>query len=106
VASRRFQSEVALLVSVLLVAAHRLAYPRQTFSHLVNLPIIENEDGRPVLFYGFEFHGGLVVSSEVEFDADVFGPVFVDEKDASQQDPFRIEYQIDGLGVEFAGVKL
>jgi len=51
VASRRVQSKVALLAPVLLVAAHGLASPRQTFRHLVDLPINENEDGRAVLLY-------------------------------------------------------
>jgi len=105
VASRRVQSEVALLASVLLVAEHGLEYPRQTFRHLVDLPIIENEDCRIILFCGSEFHEELVVSSGVESDGDVFGPVFVDEKDAFQQDPFQNEWQIDGLDVADVGVK-
>ena len=83
VASRRVQSEIALLAPILLVAAHGLAYPRHTFRHLVDLPIIEN-DGRTVLLYGTEFHEGMIISSGVETDGDVFGPVFVDEKEASQ----------------------
>jgi hypothetical protein len=45
VASRRVQSKVALLPTVQLVATHGLAYPGQTFRHLVDLPIVENEDG-------------------------------------------------------------
>ena len=48
---------------------------------------------------------GWLTSSEVETDGDVFGLVFVDEKERSQQDPFRIECHIDCLGVEVAGVK-
>ena len=94
VASRGVQSEVDLLEPVLLVVAHGLLYPRKTFRHLVALPIIENEDGRPILFYGSEFHEGLVVSSGVENDGDVFGPVFIDGKEASQQEHFWIECQM------------
>jgi len=84
VASRRVQSKIGLLAPVLLVATHGLAYPRQTFRHIVDLPIAENEDGRAVLLYGFEFHEGMIISRGVETDGDVFGPVFVDEKEASQ----------------------
>jgi len=84
VASRRIQPEFALLPPVLLVATHLLAYPRQTFRHLVDLPIIENEDGRTALLYGSNFHEGLIISSGVETDGDLFGPVFVDLKEASQ----------------------
>ena len=50
VASLRVQSKIAQLAPVLLVATHGLAYPRQTFCHLLDLPIVENEDGRAVLF--------------------------------------------------------
>jgi len=84
VVSSRDQSEIALLASVLLVATHGLAYPRQTFRHLVDLQIVENEDGRTVLLYGTEFHQGVVVSCGVETDGNVLGPVFVDEKEVSQ----------------------
>jgi len=45
VASRRVQSKVALLAPVHLVPTHGLAYPRQTFRHFFDLPIIENENG-------------------------------------------------------------
>ena len=55
----------------------------QTFRHLVALTIIE-EDGRAVLLYRFEFHEGLVIASGLETDGDVFCPVFVDKKEASQ----------------------
>jgi len=65
VASRRVQSKVALVEPLLLVATHGLAYPRQTFRHLVDLPIIENEDGRAVLLYGSELHERLKISSGV-----------------------------------------
>ena len=34
--------------------------------------------------YGSEFHEGLVISIGVETDEDVFVPVFVEEKEASQ----------------------
>jgi len=47
----------------------------------------------------------MIISRGVETDGDIFGPVFVDEKVASQWIPFGIEYQIDGFGVEVAGVK-
>jgi len=83
VASRCVRSEVALLAPVLLVATHGLANPSHTFRHLVDLPIIGNEDGRPAL-HGSEFHEGLLISSGVEIDGDVSDPVFVDEKEASQ----------------------
>ena len=69
------------------------------------MPIVEDDDGGAVLLYGPEFHEGMIISRGVETDGDVFGPVFVYEKEASQQDPFVIEYQIDGFGVEVAGVK-
>jgi len=65
------------------------------------LPIVENEDGRTVLLYGSEFHEGMIISRGVETDGDLFGLVFVDEKEES----FGIEYRIDGFGVEVAGVK-
>jgi len=52
VSSRRVQSKIALLAPVLLVATHGRAYPRQTFRHLVELPIVENEDCRAVHLYG------------------------------------------------------
>jgi len=84
VASRRVHSKIALLAPVLLVATHGLAYTRQTFRHLFDLPMVENEDGRAVILYGSQFHEGMIISSEVETDGDVFGPVFVDEKEASQ----------------------
>jgi len=48
------------------------------------LPIPENEDVGAVLLYGSEFHEGMIISRGVETDGDVFGPVFVDEKEASQ----------------------
>jgi len=51
VASRRVQSKVALLAPVLFVVKHGIAYPRQTFRHFGDRPIIENEDGRAVLFW-------------------------------------------------------
>jgi len=86
VGSRQVQFEVALLAHVPLVATHWIAYSRQTFHHLVYQPIIENEDSRPVLLYGSEVHEGLVISIGVETDGDVFGPVSVDENEASQQD--------------------
>jgi len=60
VAPRRVQSEIALLAPILFVAAHGLAYPRQTFRHLVNLPIFEN-DGGIVLLYGSEFDEGMII---------------------------------------------
>ena len=84
VASRRVKSKIALLVPLLLVATHGLAYPRQTFRHLVDLSIVENENGRAVLLYGSEFHEGMIISSGVETDGNVFSPVFFDEKEASQ----------------------
>ena len=84
VASRRVHSEIALLAPILFIATHGLAYPRQTFRHLVNLPIVENEDGRAVLLYGSEFQEGMIISRGVETDGDVFSPVFDDEKEASQ----------------------
>ena len=84
VASRRVQYEIALLAPVLFIAKHGVAYPRQTFRHFVNLPIVENEDGRTVLLYGSVFHEGMIISRGVETDGDLFGPVFVDEKEASQ----------------------
>jgi len=68
----------------LLVTTHGLAYPRQTFRHLVDLPIFENEDGRAVLLCGSEFHEGMIISSGVETDGDAFGLVFIDEKEAWQ----------------------
>ena len=40
VVSRRVHSEVTFLASVLFVATHGLAYSRQTFRHLADLPII------------------------------------------------------------------
>jgi len=83
-ASRRVQSKVALAEPLLLVATHGLAYPRQTFRHLVDLPIVENEDGRAVLLHGSEFHEAMIVSGAVETDGEVFGSAFVDEKEASQ----------------------
>jgi len=85
VASRRVQSKIALLARGLLVPTHGRVYPRQKFRHLVELPIVENEDGRAVLLYGSEFHEGMIISSGVETDGDVFGPVFVDEKEASSR---------------------
>ena len=81
-ASRRVRSDVALLASVLLVATHGLAYPRHTFRHLVHLPIIGNEDCKPVHFYGSEFHEWFVFSSGAETDEDVFGLLIADEKEA------------------------
>jgi len=48
------------------------------------MPIVENEGGRAVLLYGSEFHEGMIISSGVENDGDVFGSVFVDEKEASK----------------------
>jgi len=84
VASRRVQSKIVQLAPLLLVATHGLAYPRQTFRHLVDLPIVENEDDRAVLLYGSEVHEGMIIPSGVETDGDVFGTVFVDEKLASQ----------------------
>jgi len=42
VASRRVQAKITLLAPVLLFATNELAYPRQTFRHLVDLPIVEN----------------------------------------------------------------
>jgi len=66
----------------MLVATHGLIYPTQTFRHHVDLPTVENEDSRAVL-YGLEFHEGMIISSVVEIDGDVFGPVFVDKKEAS-----------------------
>jgi len=84
VASRRVQSEIALLAPILFIATHGLAYPRQIFRHLVDLAIVENEDGGTVLFYGSDFHEGMIISSGVETDGDIFGTVFVDEKEASQ----------------------
>jgi len=78
VASSLVQSKIALLAPVLLVATHALGKPRQTFRHLVDLPIVENEDCRAVLLYGSEFHEGMIISSGEETDGDVFGPVFVD----------------------------
>jgi len=83
VASRRVQSKIVLVTPVLLVATHGLEYPRHTFRHLVDLPIVENEDGRVVLLYGSEFHEGMIISSELESDGDVFDLVFVDENEAS-----------------------
>ena len=83
VAFSRVQSEIALLAPILFVATHGLAYLRQTFRHLVNLPIVENEDGVAVLLYGSEFHEGITISRGVETDGDVFCPVFVYEKEAS-----------------------
>ena len=62
VASRRVQSKIALLAPVLLVATHGLAYPRKTFRHPVDLPIVENEDDIAVLLYGSEFHEGMIIS--------------------------------------------
>ena len=50
VASRRVRSDIALLALILFIATHGLAYSRQTFRHLVNLPIVENEDGGTVVF--------------------------------------------------------
>ena len=50
VAFSRVQSEIALLAPILFVATHGLAYPTETFRHLVDLPIVENEDGGAVLF--------------------------------------------------------
>ena len=64
VASRRIQSKVALLAPVLLVATHGLAYSTQTFPHLVDLPMVENEDGRAFLLYGSEFHEGSRAGSK------------------------------------------
>jgi len=80
VAYRRVHSEVTLIASVLFIAAHGLAYSRQTFRHLADLPIIENEDGITVLLYGSEFHERLVVAGRVETDGHVCGPVIVDKK--------------------------
>jgi len=68
----------------MLVATLGFAYPRQTFRHLVGLPIVENENGRAILQYESEFHAGLIISRGVETDGDVFVPVFVDEKEASR----------------------
>jgi len=84
VASSHVQSKIALLAPVLLVATHGLAYLRQTFRHLVDLPVVENEDGGAVPLYGSEFHEGMIIWSGVETDGDVFSPVFVEEKEASQ----------------------
>ena len=70
VASRFVESKIALLAPVLLVATHGLAYPRQTFRHLVDMPIVENEDDIAVLLYGSEFHEGMIISSGVETDGD------------------------------------
>jgi len=84
VASRCVRSKIALLAPVLLVATHALAYPRQTFRRFVHLAIVENEDRRAVLLYGSEFHETLIISSGVETDGDVFVPLFLDEKEASQ----------------------
>ena len=50
VASRCVQPKVSLLAPVLLVATNELPYRRQTFHHLVDLPIVENQVGRAVLF--------------------------------------------------------
>jgi len=82
--SRCVQSKIARLQAVLLVATHVLAYSMQTFRHLDDLPIVENVDGRAILLYGSEFHEGMIILSQVKTDGDVFGPVFVDEKEASQ----------------------
>jgi len=84
VTSHRVQFKIALLATVQLVSTHGLAYPRQTFCYLGHMLIAENEDGRAVLFHGSEFHEVLIISSVAETDGDVFGPVFVDEKEASQ----------------------
>jgi len=84
VAFSRVQSEIALLALILFVATHGLPYSRQTFRHLVDLPIGENEDGGAVLLYGSEFHERMIISRGGETDGYVFGPVFVDEKEASQ----------------------
>ena len=41
----------------------------------------------------------------MESDGDLSGPVFVDEEEATKQDPLRIECRIDDLDVEVTGVK-
>jgi len=84
VAFSRVQSEIALLAPIVFVATHGLAYLRQTFRHLVNLPIVQDDDGGAVLLYGSEFHERMIISRGVETDGDEFGPVFVYEKEASQ----------------------
>ena len=80
----RVQSEITVIAPILFVATHGLAYPRQKFRHLVDLSIVENEYGGAVLLYGYEFHERMIISRGVETDGDVFGTVFVDEKEASQ----------------------
>jgi len=45
---------------------------------------MENEDGKAVLLYGSEFHERQIISRGIETDEDIFGPVFLDEKEASQ----------------------
>ena len=52
VAFSRVQSEIALIALILFVATHGLAYLRQTFRHLVDLPIVQYDDGGAVLLYG------------------------------------------------------
>jgi len=76
----RIQFKGAFFAHVLFVATHGVAYSRQTFRHIIDLLIDEDDEILPVLLR-LQILRGVDGLDWVKSDRDIFGPVYVDEKE-------------------------
>ena len=73
--------------------------------HRIDLLFVENNKIWHIPSYGTELHEGLVITSAVESDRNIFGPVLIEEEQASRQCPIGIEWRTNCLNLKITSVK-